>query len=385
MNHSRISPSHLHQTVACAASLQLQERIPTEPDTEEQQEGHAAHVVALHAATGELWPIGHTFQYGGREWRVDADMHDGAALYAENCGPWSLPGHQYEQAVHIRRIHAECWGTPDHWRVTLDGTKPILLELDDYKFGHRYVDAFENHQLAAYAIGVLDQLGISPGDDSLTVVLRIIQPRAYHKDGPVQEWRTTPFKLGKMLTVLRNAVAGALVTDPLASTGPHCLDCRARAACRTLQAAATGIVDYSMTADLQPLDVTAAAVELRILDEAAKRLAARRTGLAAQVESAARGGQRVPWWHMEPNKSNLAWLPNVSVDEAAGMAQLFGVNIRNPPELMTPTQAKAALKRKGVDEAVIDQYATRPPTGMKLVADDGRARKVFAHNQQETK
>lgn len=384
MNHSRISPSALHLTVACAASLQLQERIPPQPDTEEQQEGNAAHVVGLAAARGNLWPIGEAFMYGAREWKVDADMHDGAALYAKVCGPPALLGHQYEQSVPVRRVHPECWGTPDHWRVTLDaGNKPILLELDDYKFGHRYVEVFENHQLAAYAIGVLDQLGISPGDDELTVVLRIIQPRSYHANGPVQEWRTTPFKLAKMLGILRNAVVAALVTDPMASTGPHCLDCHARAACKTLHGAASNIVDYSMTADLQPLDINAAATELRILDDAAKRLDARRTGLFVQVEAAARSGQRVPWFHMEPKKSNLAWLPDVTVEEAAGMASTLGVDIRQPPALLTPTQAKAALARKGIDESVIDGYASRPSTGMKLVADDGTARKIFAHNQQE--
>jgi len=384
MNHSRIQPSAMHMTVPCPGSLTLQERMPPQPDTEEQQEGHAAHHVAAEAVRGRLLPIGEKFMHGGREWTVDADMYDGAVIYAKTCGPSSLPGHQIEQAVHIRRVHPDCWGTPDHWRCTLDeGNQPILLELDDYKFGHRFVEVFENLKMSAYAIGVLDELGISPGDDSLTVVLRIIQPRAYHADGPVREWRTTPFKLARLLAEMRNAVVSALGPNPQCNTGTQCLDCRARAACVTLRNTAANVVDFSSSAELQPLDNHAAAIELRIIDEAADRLDARRTALAVQVETALRKSERVPLWQLKPGRANLAWLADVNVDEAAGMAQLFGVDIRKPPELLTPTQAKAALKRAGVDERVLDDYAARPTAALKLAPDDGeRARKVFAHNQQ---
>lgn len=375
----------MHMTVECAGSLTLQERVPPQPDTEEIQEGHAAHYVALMAARGQPLAVGTKFTHGAREWTVDLDMFDGAAMYAAAVGPAHLLGHQFEQAIPIRRVHPECWGTPDHWRCTLDAeNRPILLEVDDYKFGHRFVDAFENWQLAAYAIGVLDQLGISPGDDALTVVLRIIQPRAYHPDGPVKEWRTTPFKLGEFLKRMRDAVASALGPNPQCNTGSHCLDCHARAACATLRNSVAAVVDFSSTAELQPLDTHAAAVELRIIDEAAERLKARRTAVHAQVENAARKGERVPGYHMEPKESRLTYLPNVTVSEVDAMIRMVAPSVKalKEPELITPTQLANALKRAGVDESVIREYAERPTPGLKLAPDGNKARKIFAHNKQ---
>src|SRR5690606_25074571 len=105
-------------------------------------------------------------------WTIDADMIAGAKLFRDAClaplGPWNVSSGHYEQRVDIPRVHAECWGTPDFWTAVFPederGSKRYVRVVD-YKYGHRFVEVFENLQLAAYASGVLSQLSISTGDD----------------------------------------------------------------------------------------------------------------------------------------------------------------------------------------------------------------------------
>lgn len=378
--HSRIAPSAMHLTLACPGSLQLQEQTPAAPDTEEILEGRAAHhIAAFAAASGVPHPIGHKFNHAGRDWTVTPDMYDGAALWASVV---SRAAH-IEQKVACKRIHPECWGTPDAWQFwQRDAMLPrALLRVWDYKYGHRWVDAFQNLQLGTYAIGILESLDISPGDDSVDVELIVVQPRAYHRSGPVQTYSTTAFALNDaVLKPARAAVVSALVSDPITNTSPACLDCKARHACGTLQRAAANVIDFSMTADLAPLSTHTAATELAIVDEAMERLKARRTGLFGQCEAAARAGERVPFYSMQPGKALLKWNPDVTVAEVDQLGAVIGLDLKKPAELLTPTQAGDLLHRKGVDRKVIDQYATRQPGGVSLKRDDDTARKVFAHN-----
>jgi hypothetical protein len=287
-----------------------------------------------------------------------------------------------EEPVHIKRIHAECWGTPDGWRYDpgegrerdTPTYRPGRLVVGDYKYGHRFVDAFENLQLGAgYAAGVLAQLGISTGDDETIVELIIVQPRAFSRGGPVQRWQATPFKLNALVTRARDAVASALGPNPQANTGPHCKDCRARAICGTLRASAAHVVDFSGAADPHELDTGAACVELAILDDAAARLDARRTGLAAQVEAAARSGERTPGWALEPGAAKLDWLPTVTVDEVRAFGAVMGVELTKPAALITPTQA---LKKLHTTEQNMLAFAERKPGGVKLKRDDGTAARM---------
>lgn len=375
-DHSRYAPSAFAITVNCPGSVRLQEQVPPQADTEEIAEGKAAHHVAARGlASGVIPSVGTTFELDGRAWTVDEDMHDGAVEWVDAMGP----GCVVEEVVHIPRVHAECWGTPDGWRFFPDET-PRRLRVGDYKYGHRYVDPFENLQVGVgYVTGVAHRLGLSAGDDETIVEVVVVQPRAFHRDGPVQIWRTTLFKLNGLLTKVRDAVALAASANPPTQTGGHCRDCKARHVCDTLRRSAAHIVDFSGTVEATVLDTHAAAIELRILYEARERLEARETGLYAQLDAAARNGINVPYWSLEPGQSRLEWAPDATVDELRGLATMLGVDLNKPQNpknlLLTPTQA---IKNKKVDPAVIDAYAVRKPAGVTLKPDTGKAaRKVF--------
>jgi hypothetical protein len=370
----------------------LQETVPPVPDTEESFEGTAAHVVAMAHAMGPeyaaVWAVGHKFESGGRVWTITKDMHEGAQIYAHAIGGYH--GHnRLEDTVRVSRIHPEhCYGTPDYWRYfpigeytplpsapNFDGKTWHVIRVADYKFGHRYVEIFENAQLIPYGFGVLERLNLLDLDVVFEFV--IVQPRCFSAE-PVRVWRVRASELRAWMNIAFGKVADALGENPKATTGHHCLDCKARHLCGTLRTSNTRIVEYAGAMEPVAMDVTAMGQELRILEDAADQLEARRTGLRAQVEAHIRAGHLVPFWGLKPGRSNRVW----GVDEhdkatpahIADAMALLGVNIRKPDQIMTPKQAIDA----GLDEGIVGEYSHRAKPAMHLKPDDSvEIRKIF--------
>jgi Protein of unknown function (DUF2800) len=375
--HARFAPSAFHLTVPCPGSVALQEKVPAQPETDEEAEGTAAHWIATEAASGRVHPIGHKFTLDGREWTVDLDMFGGARMFAHACG--GAGGTlRVEEPVGMARFHpTDCWGRPDAFRyfASTQPGEPNVLRIPEYKYGHRFVEVFENLQMIGYAEGVIELLRLD--DQNLTVQFIIVQPRAYHREGPVRMWKVAASELRPLMNKIIAAIDLAQQPDPPTETGTHCLDCKARANCKTLQYAVANVVDFSGSAEIVNLPHEAMGQELRILADARQRLEARYTGLAQQVESLMRNGMAVPFWKLEPGRANLAWKADTTVEEVAGLGELLGVELRKPAALITPTQATAL----GIDGAVISQYAERPTPGLSLKPDSTTAaRKIFGAN-----
>jgi hypothetical protein len=127
--------------------------------------------------------------------------------------------------------------------------------------------------------------------------------------------------------------------------------------------AAADVADASTPVEMSP---AALGLELRALTRAQALLKARVSGLETQVESIVRGGQVVPGWMMERGKEGaLEW--TVPEAQAAVLGDMVQIDIRKPPDVITPTQAIA----KGVPETAVTMYAKRKPAAAKLIADDG--------------
>lgn len=356
--HARVMPSALHLTVNCAFSLPAQEQVPPTPETDEQAEGNAAHFVAHKIASrARTFTLGEKFEHGGKTWEIDDEMLDGAVLYARECSPAG----RFEDPITIPDIHpTECWGTPDFWQMLSVG----WLKVVDYKYGHRWIEVFEHYQLIAYAAGVARRLNLAL---DFPVKLVIVQPRAYGAGGQVREWPLTVAELyAYCAQIIAPKVAESLGPNPTATTGQHCLDCKARHACEVLRYATSSIVDFSKTGTVGHLAPEQMGQELRILRGAIKRLEARYTGLHAQAENLARVGNNIPFWQMEQATGRRKWLDDAPVATVASMGDLLGLNLRKPEALITPTQAID----KGIDESIIGQYSHRPKGALKLVPLD---------------
>lgn len=409
--HARVAPSSLALTVACHASLQLQESVPPMPETDEEAEGTAAHWVARRylAGYGNELPVGAKFISNGKEWTVDADMFAGARLYERAMGG-QHPDMQIERRVEIPRIHLNyCSGTPDGFRYFEDardayiteatlGETPQglpadlfhagrlrLIRVGEYKYGHRYVEVFRNHQMSGYASGVTELYELSEDDETIFVELILVQPRSYHPDGPVRVWRVPLPALNTTIIEAGNAARYALIPlddvshAPRARTGTHCVDCRARHVCGTLQVNTQRLVDFAHGPERVDLPPMAMGQELMIIEDAIERLEARRTGLAAQAEAMLRAGKPVPFYHMEPGQSKLTYFDNVNADELVGLGDLLGINLRRTlalkDQIVTPSQAI----QLGIDADVMKSYARRPTGALRLARDNSiTPQKVFS-------
>lgn len=383
--HARVGFSKLAMVVACSGSVQLQEAAGPQAETEEEAEGTAAHLPAMAHAAGNPWPVGSHFESSGKQWTVDHDMYIGAKLWARGMG--GTHGNlRLEDAVRASVIHHEhSWGTPDGWRMMLAGSyQPIegfpwtppagmnVLRVGDYKFGHRYIEVFENYQLVGGTTGVIERLNIA--DEDLWLEWVVVQPRSYHRDGPIRIWRAPATSIRPLVNIAHHATADAVGDSPTCTTGPHCLDCKATAICTTLQQQNSAVVDYSSKALPDPMTAAAMGIELKLLTDAMKRLEARKVGLAASVEAVLRAGEPVPMWKLEPGRAPRAWFDGVTPEEIADLGDLANISLRKPLAVCTPTQAIDA----GIDEATIEMYSSRPKGALVLKPDKAAdVRKAF--------
>lgn len=369
--HSLIAPSSAKAWRYCAMQPTMSQRYPQE-DSPEALEGNAAHWVAwemlegVDVKEGDITPNGHV---------VTDEMIDGGELLREviRSKDRAVVTH-VEERLAIPTIHEQAFGTPDFWQF-FDWT----IDLIDYKFGHRFVDEFENDQGVMYTEGILDllshQLDIGPGklDQLVTVNFTIVQPRCYYKGLPVRTWTFKAHQIRGQLNILKAAAEQVFLPNPIATTNSECIDCPGRHACPALQQAAYSDAEFSTQS--VPLDLTAAAasLELRMLERAQERLNARVDGLRESVIAQLRRGQSAPYHALRQGYGNLKW--TVPTDDVLAMGKLMGKDLRKLA-IVTPTQAK----NLGIDESVISLYSEKPLGKISLVQEDSKnARRVFNH------
>lgn len=374
MGHAFLAPSAAARWGICALSAALEAAYPESESSPESLEGTAAHWVVECVLRGHGLPAIGTQSPNGVA--VTQEMQEGAELVLTHVVGTLGPNWQQmlviERAVPVPAVHpTHCWGTPDYYAWALvDGRR--FLFLFDYKFGHGIVEVRENRQLITYTSGLLSE--VPDLDDQNTIVcMCIIQPRSFHKDGPVRWWKVRASDLRADVNILHMQAAKATSPNPPATPHPDaCEHCNGRHACDALHraahlAAAKG--QQSQAVDLSP---HALGVELVNLTRAQGLLAARVSGLEAQARAEIKAGHLVPFWMLESAEGRLSWTrPDA---EVIAMGQMMGKDISKPPEPITPTQAKKA----GLPPTLVDAYAARPTGATKLVFDDGsKARLTF--------
>lgn len=343
----------------------MSERYPETEQTEASKEGTAAHeVMAQYIALG------------GKGLVCDnAEMQSGAELIGNNVFAVTQANPngdlRVEQPVSIATIHPDCWGTPD-----VSYFLPGNLWLWDYKFGHGFVEVFENWQLIEYAAGLLDLYQVNGIADQHTMVhMRIVQPRCYHPEGQIREWKILASDLRGRFNQARNFEAKA--TQELASltVSEECDYCPARHACPALQHAALNACDRSYEANPFDLPPEALGHEAATLNRSLSLLQARLTGLEAQIEAKLRAGTFVPHWALGRGQGKTQW--RVPKEQVAAFGDLMGVDLRKPVDVITPKQAKD----KKLDGAIVDQMSEFIQGAVKVVPmDNSLAARVFDGN-----
>jgi len=368
-DHAVLQPSAAHRwggPAPCAGSVAVEAAIPEDEESEDVRQGHAAHwVCQMLLVAGWLPDVGEVAPNGVV---IDVEMRDGAELYVGYIrGVLGKAPEHVEQRTLGGAIHEACWGTPD-----ADHFEGNILDVFDYKYGHRYVEVFENEQLICYAadrLALLDGLG----DQLVRVRFHIIQPRSFHRSGPIRAWECKGSDLRPLINRLQGAAAAALAPGAATTATPdNCRDCRARTRCDAAQAAGMDACAVAGTSVPFDLSLSEAARYLALVQRAQGQLTAMATGLEEQLIKALLKGQHVPGFALDSTKPRERWIGDVS--ELFTLGDLFGKDLRAPPQPI----GIAAARKLGIDESVISQYTDRPKGAIKLVPMDFTAtKKVF--------
>lgn len=339
----------LHVTLAAQAADWQDD----DEDTTVREEGTAAHWLAHQLSLGAAPALGSAAPNGVA---VTEEMFEGVGLYFDAVREWGMPNAWFELPVTCMRVHPQCEGTLDVGAYDADKS---VIYVGDFKFGYRFVDVRNNLQLLCYAVGLQHKLGIL-SDTNLWFEFLIVQPRSYHRDGPVRRWRVHATEVRGLINQLSNAAHAALAPNPCGTVNPGCGRCEGRHKCETLQVAALEALDTSEAGTPHDLPFAAAEDELRRLQRAQQVIEARVTGLEQQVAYGMRRGAASRYFAVEQSVGRLAWKPE-SEAIVRNLATLLRANI-SKEKLITPTQAEKVLP-----PALVAAHSYRPPGAVKLV------------------
>lgn len=370
--HAHLAPSSamMWGPGGCPAYPRMAAMYPDQGDDAAAREGEAAHHWLTETirdrptpAVGSLAPNGHPI--------TDEMVECGSAMMLDVFTLRATPGIRWavEQSVKMPRIQPNHQGRPDFGAV--DEAARVLY-VWNYKFGHRYVDVFENWQLVDEAEGLANLFSVTL-DATWTIDARIYQPRSFHADGQVKRWPGyTGAHHEQYVDGLARAARAAMQPDAPMSTGDHCSYCPARHACPALRRVGGLAVDMSLQAVPHDLTPANAGLTLRMIRTARERLEDLETGLEAQVMAAVRAGANDTGWEVYRGTGREKWTQPAA--DVIAMGNALGKKLAKPLEPITPNQAR----KLGIDDAVISAYSEKPAGEIKLrPLESKQIRKAF--------
>lgn len=330
-------------------------------------EGTAAHWCFEQMFAGVTPEVGATAPNGVL---ATDEMLDGAEMFVDavrSMVPADVCLYVEDKLMMSNVIHEANWGTPDTFALTAND-----VWLFDYKFGHRYVEEFENWQLIDYVAGIYQACAPQGGLlDSTAVHITIVQPRVFNRGQPVRTWTTTIGALKPYWEKLRAAAPMAMCDDAPCVPGDWCEHCNGRHACEALQRTALAATDAAFGSIPLVLPPLAAARELRAMQRSASMLEARITGLQQQLLDLCRAGVNVPHYGIERAQGRQRWIK--PIPEVIALGQMFGLKL-DKPGVITPKQSV----KLGIPAGVVAQMSDEPLGEWRLVeVTTDKARKVF--------
>lgn len=340
-----IIADNLPRFMVCNGSRLMEAAYPREEqDNTIRDEGNAAHHMANAVFKNEFTLEELIDRKAPNGSYMSAEMSDHVAEYlsALDCGDtevdtsFGIPG--------AWQINGRC----DHYSFSGG-----VVTIDDLKYGYTIVEPEMNWTLIAHALGICSKLNVEPHE----IVLRIHQPRAYHPDGPLREWRISYARLMELYATLTAALVNP--SDMLVTSREHCRRCYALATCPAARAADMNAIDA--TAIAMPDDMSGEALShyLDTIATAEAQLTNRLTALKELATYRLKQGAVIPNYATETRYAHTRWKTGLT---AEFLSMASGTDLAKPG-LVTPAEAK----RRGMSETVIASLTERPQTGVKLV------------------
>lgn len=350
--HSELPPSSSNQWIACHGSLYMQRKYPGVED-ESAKDGGTAHALGAHKLDSSH-PKPPDFT---------DEMQDAVAIYVDAVRSITQDHKvKVEVRLDIPAVHPSCWGTCDClWYDSKNDT----LHIFDFKYGYGVVEIFDNWQLILYALGALEIY------KATNAHLHIIQPRAFHPDGPHRTWKTTSANIFEHAETAAIAAASALSVLTIApkdgngillATGPHCRYCSALFACPAAQRAEGSAIDVQDVTTLFNPTPAYIGFELAVLTRARDIIEHRLSALEQAALEMDKKGTVIPGWEVGFTAGRTVWdLDPARETELETMAAFYGVKV-STRSFITPKQAAKA----GLPEEVVTLYSKKNPGKAKL-------------------
>lgn len=362
--HFLLGASGAERWMNCVGSTALITALgPRDGESEWAKEGTAAHEAAAHCLEHkkDAWEIfGETFN----ETIVSQEMVEAIETYLAVVRPLEVPTAKvyHEYLFHEPTVHPQFGGTVDHGTAT-----DSLLTITDFKYGEgQVVEVEENPQIMYYAYGLLLR-----HPSVRRVALRIVQPRAFHPDGPVRRWVTTADHIhGWVSDLLVPAMQKAEAGGSL-DAGKWCRFCPAKLVCPLLKATFEAAANYDAKA-VNQFDDKALGREWKQLETVQMYMKAVRE----ETEKRLRAGKDLGGPKLVPAKTDRIYKPEA--EEI--FSQALGDEAFEPRKMRSPAQMeKVSPKAK----ALVTQYAYTPQGGYSVAPETDRREAVKIQSATE--
>jgi len=394
--HARLGASSSKRWMTCPGSVALSEGIP-DSTSEFAQEGTAAHELAEMVLDAKIQGVeSEPEEYIGETMQVDedpdgtpvlilvtTDMADAVKVFTDYVMERyrELKKEDPNTKIYLERSFdlaplnppEPMWGTAD---VTIWCPKLKLLVVIDYKHGQGVVvEVTENSQVMMYGLGATVAQGTIPDGVETTIV----QPRAFHPDGPV---RTYAFGRDRLIGFKGQLFAAAFATQqdnaPLV-VGDHCKFCLAKPRCSAQREHAYELATVEF--DIVPEAELAAALPAPGLLTPTEVAAIVSRGALVmdwlrEIESHAltvmEGGGEIPGFKLVAGRSNRKWIDAEKAEKYLAR-QGLKKDERTTAKVISPAQAEKKMKALKKDPKRLEKHWEKPDGKPKLApVDDPR-------------
>jgi hypothetical protein len=341
--HSVLGASSSHRWIHCPGSVELAKKAPTPKTSVYAMEGTAAHELAEKCLISKKSPK----DFLGKEilgFKVTDEMVEAVNLYVDTIRK-ERKGQRImvEQRFDLSWLYPGMFGTND---ACIYHPDKFLLRVYDYKHGAGIaVDAVDNSQLVYYAIGASKEILKTHSIKEVEMI--IIQPRAFHRDGPIRRW-TIPFKeLKKWAKRIKAAAEMTKMEDAPLYPGEHCRFCPASGLCpeQYKQTQLQAQTDFEKVPDPRLLSIEDVSRVVKAAPMIKKFLAScEKVALEAKLN-----GKEVPDIKLVRKRADRKWVESDDLDET-----LIALGISDD-ELYTMkrisvAQAEAKLDKKSIKD-----------------------------------
>lgn len=397
--HSSLGASSAERWMNCPGSTALIEafQLPETDEPEYRKQGVAGHAAAADCLARDIdaWEIvGDSYE----NYVITSEMGEAIQMYLGRVRPsigggpvaGRYHGVQFfiEAKLSAPDVHEKMFGTVDFGALAKVpfGTKADMprefLDVTDLKMGQGItVEAYDNPQMKYYAFMLLHTKFKELPDD-FPVRLSIVQPRAFHPDGPIREWWTTVGYIKAW--VVADLLPAMHSTDRDLKAGEWCRFCPAKLTCPLVRSLFLAAASYD------PAEVVE--VSDGALGETYKLLKPVKFYLKAVEDEMLRRlmqGKDVPHAKLVNKRADRVFKTEVMemvegqevpVPLLDAIRKRFGAKAFTNPELKSPAQlAEVSAEAK----KFVAEYAYMPVTGLTVALTDDKRSAVKVQSAQD--